>query len=239
MTRNLKALGLALVAVFAMSAVVASAASAQSGVFTTDGVRSTLHIKENTGVGSGPNKLTAFNGDTACPGTVFTGHEVNSTTVGVPNGATSATLIPKYGPCTTTDATGAKFSTTVDMNTCDFVVHIGATTGGVVNTYGITGTVVCTKAGDHIQVTLFSSASHALRVCTLTITQPGAVTGPHLTTDTVNDDINVKGSFTPFVVHKSGICGSGEDKNGSLHIDATITGTDAAKNLTGVTITDK
>jgi hypothetical protein len=52
MIRNLKALGLALVAVFALSALAASAASAQQGVFTSsDGTAKTLIGTETGGLG--------------------------------------------------------------------------------------------------------------------------------------------------------------------------------------------
>jgi hypothetical protein len=241
MIRNLKALGLALVAIFAMGAVVASAASAQvgQGFLTSDGPV-TLDTKENTEVGAGPNKLTAFGGQTTCPGTVFTGHKYNVTPhTYIPVPATTATITAHYGPCHTKDKSGASFFTTVDMNKCDFVFHVGTTTpAGAINTYGVSATVVCQNVGEHIQVTLFSSSSEALRVCTITITDPKEVSGPHLTTDTVKDDINIKGTFGPFTVHKSGLCGAEEDKDGTLHIDATITGTNANKEPTNVTITD-
>jgi hypothetical protein len=233
MTRNLKTLGLALVAVFAMGVVATSVASAQQGVFTSDGP-----VTPRTEEKQGGNGLTAFGGKTECPGTVFTGHKYNVTPKAfIPSGSTTATIGADYGPCATTDKSGAKFFTTVDMNSCDFVVHAGSTTTSA-NTYGVSATVVCANQGEHVQVTLFSSSSEALKICTLTITNPGVVSGPHLTTDTAKDDIDIKGTFGPLTIHKSGLCGAAEDKDGTLHVDATITGKNEAGGATGITITD-
>ena len=91
MTRILKALGLALVAVFALSAVAASTASAQQGTLTSDGPV-TLTATE-TGVGQ--NWFEAFAAKIECPGSTFTGHKVATTPhTPISSGATEATLTP-------------------------------------------------------------------------------------------------------------------------------------------------
>lgn len=68
--RNLKALGLAAVAVLAFSAVAASAASAQQGKLTSDGPV-TL-----TGEDTGVNFFKAFGSEVRCPDSKYTGHTV-------------------------------------------------------------------------------------------------------------------------------------------------------------------
>jgi hypothetical protein len=98
MIRNLKALGLALVAAFAMSAVVASAASATAGTLTTFPAGKTVI---GTAGQSGEHVLTltdhpingAFN-SLRCKRVTFTG------TAGVSTGATSMAVYPAYSECT-------------------------------------------------------------------------------------------------------------------------------------------
>ena len=91
MIRNLKALGLALVAAFALSAVVASAASAQQGTITIEGGAATGFATEKT-----PNKLKMLGAAIECPGSTATVHKAGSTTELVPNGATEVTVRPHY-----------------------------------------------------------------------------------------------------------------------------------------------
>jgi hypothetical protein len=126
MTRNLKALGLALVAIFVMSAVAASAASAADDHFTTTKASALL-----TGV-SHDNEFRITGGPAfACTTSKFTGTVLNN--------ATEATIDPEYtGKINQTphnkapldprecDATGGDI--TVDMNGCHYDLT-GNTTG--------------------------------------------------------------------------------------------------------------
>jgi hypothetical protein len=228
MIRNLKVLGLALVAVFAMSAVVASAASAGELTSTTSPV--TL-ISTETGAAEA-NQLEAFGGFTRCPGTKFTGHKYNVTPHELITTPTSTiTITPDYGSCTTTLGSLENAPTTVDMGTCDFVFHIGALVSA--GTYKVTGTEVCSSG--HIQVTVFSSAAHSLRLCTLTTEAPAAgVGGPHLTNGA--GDVNISGTFASFKVVKSGLCGSATEEGGKLKVDATIKGFTGGGAETGISI---
>jgi hypothetical protein len=103
-TRNLKALGLALAAVFALSALTASAASAQTvGKLTVaSGTSATLDGTEN-----GVNRITVFGSFVECPGSTGTGHEFGTTPhVPVPAGASKVTLTPNFVNCFTEDGTG-------------------------------------------------------------------------------------------------------------------------------------
>jgi hypothetical protein len=221
MSRKLKTLGLALMAVFAIGAVAASAASAQNGIFTSDGP-ATL-IGTQTGAAN-ENSLTMFGKTVTCPNATFTGHEVGSTTNGVPNGATEVTLTPHYGVCTVN--TG-NFPTTIDTNGCDFVLAIKETTG-VADQYNLHTTVKC-EAGKHIVVTMFTNAAgHTANTpfCNLTITENATGYTGLKQTDTTNKTLDVTGTVEGFVADKKSnaadtgiLCPTEETKTGILHID--------------------
>jgi hypothetical protein len=107
MTRNLKTLGLALVAVFAMSAVAASSASALhfvggTGISKWDGVQVTTNVFTTNGV------------KTECDDATFTGTVAASTT-------TEQTVIPVFGKCRFASKT---VNATIHMNGCAFILTI-------------------------------------------------------------------------------------------------------------------
>jgi hypothetical protein len=190
MIRNLKVLGLALVAVFALSAVIASAASAQVGTLTSTGPVTLIGV--NTGEASA-NQLSAFAGTTQCPNVKYTGHKYNVTPhTFIPNDVSTFTLTPHYGVCTSKIG-AASFPTTVDMNGCDYVFHLEGTTPGV-DTYTVRATVVC-EATKHIVITIYATAAkHTANepFCNLTITENAAgYLGLHAT-----DLTNGKGAIT-------------------------------------------
>jgi hypothetical protein len=218
MIRNLKALGLALVAVFAMGALTASAASAQ-GKLTASGPVTLTGTQ--TGA-EGSNALTAFGAKTECASATYTGHKVATTPhESIPSGATQATITPHYGSCV---ADG--FPATVAMNGCDYVFDLGATTGGVAGTYGVGATVVC-PVGKNIEVKAYSSGSHSSLVCTVKILHKATqYTGLHATNGT-GGHVNVAGTITGIEAHKTGICLFGATqttKTAELHLDITVKG---------------
>jgi hypothetical protein len=123
--RNLKALGLALVAVFALTAVAASAAQAaefhaeEAPVFF-EGSQVEQHI------------FTVDKGTVKCNTATFTGSSATATTATV-------TLTPVYSTC--------KFAGTaadVKMNGCDYLFHLSSATTATVD-------VVC-SGGAEIEV---------------------------------------------------------------------------------------
>jgi hypothetical protein len=131
MTRKLKVLGLTLVAVFAMSAVVASSASALH--FTSEAA--TTELKgEQTEI----NKFTILGGTgvTECTTATFSGSTAAAT-------VTEVTVIPVYKNCTSLGETA-----TVDMNSCDYKLTI-PNAANVHNPVHIE----CSTAGDKIVVT--------------------------------------------------------------------------------------
>jgi hypothetical protein len=110
MTRKFKALGIAVFAVLAMSAIVSSAASAAS--FTAASYPVTYAGNQAP---TEPHVFKADTFETTCKNAEFKGtaNEASST----------ATLTPTYSECT-----AAGLEATIDMNGCSYVFHITTTT---------------------------------------------------------------------------------------------------------------
>jgi hypothetical protein len=232
MTRNLKALGLALVAVFAISAVAASTASAQgahNGMLTADGpmtLKGTLTGEELA------NSLTSFGQKVTCPEAIYTGHKYNITPhEKIPSGATTVTITPHYGIC----RINPTIRMTVDMNECDYVFHLTETVTGTVNDeYKITATIVC-PTGHHISLTLFTNEEfHKVKkqsFCHITITEAPSYDGL-IARDTTNGSIDITGKIPGIVASKEFVVGTDEDKGilcpteetkaAELHIDINV-----------------
>lgn len=241
MARNLKPLGLVLAAVLALSATTAATASAQTnGELTTDSTSVALVGKETGGTGS--NAFTAFGGKMECPGTTYTGHKVLTAAqteegvkhTAIPVGASSITVTPHYVNCTIYSGASV-FPSTVDMNGCDYEFHIGETNVSKAETYKIKTTVVCPTA-KHIQITYFSSSTHAFRVCTVTITHdPKGYDGLHAT-DTTNGKIDIAGTIEGIKADRSGLCGTLTDEKAIWHTDVEVEGRNEAGAATDVGI---
>ncbi len=144
MIQNLKALGLALVVVFAIGAITASAASAVEDHFTTSQSSALL-----TGT-SLDNRFEITGGPAfECTTSKFTATGVNnSTEVTVdPSYTGRLSLTPHGTPCTSPLG-----SVTIDMNSCDYDLT-GKTTGSDGGLTDATISVTCTTTGDHIVIT--------------------------------------------------------------------------------------
>jgi hypothetical protein len=109
MIRNLKALGLALIAICAMGAVAASAASAVE-----------FHSEKTSTALSGSqvnvNKFTTDSGEITCAKATFSG-----TTSAVNTTEPTQTVTPSYSECHLIFI--FTFNVTVDMNGCAYVLH--------------------------------------------------------------------------------------------------------------------
>ncbi len=145
MIRNLKALGLALVAVFAIGAITASAALAVEDHFTTSQTSALM-----TGTSTN-NKFEITGGPSfECTTSQFTATGVNnSTEVTVDPSYTGRIGETPHG----TKCTGSPIgNVTIDMNSCDYDLT-GKTTGSDGGLTDATISVTCTTAGDHIVIT--------------------------------------------------------------------------------------
>lgn len=214
MIRYLKALGLAMVAAFAFSAVAAAGASAQEGQITGPSGGFTLLGAEDP---EGTNAFTAFGSEVQCPDTVYTGHKAyNTPHEDITSGDTEVTITPHYAGCD--DGEGG--SRTVDMRDCDYTFTDFTTTGGG-ETYGFTADVEC-DASNGILVTGGA--------CTVRVPPQNDVTGLHATNEGGN--IRVHGSATGITASACG--GFLHTSQAVLHQD--ILATDAGGE--GVSISD-
>jgi hypothetical protein len=151
MIRSVKILWPAVLAVIALTVFVAApAAYAQNGTLTSTG-NVTLMGTEIT-----PGKATAFGLTVECPGSTAVGHKYNVTPhTFIPNDASTVTITPSFKqPCKSNVG-----PSTIDLNGCDIVTHIGETTG-VADTYAGTGDLVCPVGKDVTVTNWFSAAEH-------------------------------------------------------------------------------
>jgi hypothetical protein len=246
MTRNPKVLGLALVAATAIAAVTASVASAQQGTLTSTGPV-TL---EGTETGMEGNRVTAFGVLAECPGSTGTGHKVATTPhTFVPSGSTTFTLTPHIKQVTGTGAPNCKaslgISITTDFNGCDYVLHIGQTTGGLANTYGGTVDIVCPAGKEILWTAWLSESAHTTEPnspkCIFHIPPQTGLTGAHAS-DTGNGTIDVTGTGGGFTVNQtrnSILCPQGtHTTEAKLHLDGSIAGKNEAGEPTSISLSD-
>jgi hypothetical protein len=244
MTYKLKALGVALAAIFTIGVVVASAASAQQGILTSDGPVTLT----GTETGVEANRLTAFGTFVECPGSTYTGHKYSETPHKfLPSGATTATLTPKYKEKTAEGAPNCKgalnTNVTIDMNGCDYVAHLGETTPteDEEGTYGVTFDVVCPE-GKEITVTLWlNEAAHtsepAAPKCIIHIPSQNGLSGAHAT-DTGNGTIDLTGAIkgiTAKQTRNSILCPAGtHTATAEFDLDVKVTGKSQVEAATAI-----
>lgn len=241
MIRNLKALGLALVAVFALSAVATSVASAQQGTITSTGPF-TLTGTE-TG-GEKANALTAFGLRVECP-TIYTGHKYNVTPHElVPSGATTITITAHYEDhphgCIVNPG---GFRATIDQNSCDYVAHLGETTGGVAGTYGVTFDIVC-PPGQEITITIATNAADLTAgkfFCVQHVPPQVGLIGAHAT-DTGNGHVDLTGPVKGIKITETAsathpvLCPKKESTAAEFDLDITGKAHNAAKEPTAISL---
>ncbi len=256
MIGNLKALGLALVAVFALSAMAASAAFAHpQGQLTSPGPV-TLDINEIAGE---TNALTAFKETVTCAGSTFTGHKVmtqaetltreemgEATHDLLPIPSTTATITAHYNEpaCTSVGAAGTH-KATVTMNGCDYVFHVGETATDVnkkliADTYNVTADVVCPTGKSIILHVYFAKANENVLLCEVTVGPQVGLAGPTVKTITTASphDLEIHGTFKNIAATKSGTCGHEATATAEFHINATVKGTNNLGQPAAITISD-
>jgi hypothetical protein len=170
MIRNLKALGLALVAVFAMSAVAAGAASAEPYEFHSDGPFTTL-----TGTQSGATNdtFTTDGGTVTCNTATYHGQiSVEETS--------TISLAPTYSACTLNPFGSA----VVSPNGCTYLIHADTQVGE--NDFTTETDIVC-PPGQEITVvaSLFGTTK-----CTVHIPPQSLGTGITVTNQTTGGGVS-------------------------------------------------
>jgi hypothetical protein len=244
MIDNFKLLGLALAIVLTLSVAITSMASGQTGKLTSDGA-STL-IGEETGVEQ--NGFTLFGlRRTLCPGSVYTGHKYNVTPhTLIPSGETTVTLTshPAMGNhgCL---VPGFSFRERIDLNGCDYVLHLGSTTGGVAGTYGITFDIVC-PAGQSIALTDATNTTSYTEnkfFCVLHILPQTGLPGGHAT-DTGNGHIDLSGSITGIKAVQTAsashpvLCPVKETNAAVFDFDLTLKGRNSSGGATPISVSE-
>jgi hypothetical protein len=237
MIRNLKALGLALVAVFALSAVAASAASAQQGFITSTGPVTLDGVEDGTNYFEIHNLEPFGKVRVECPGSTFKGHEVGSTK-GIPSGAKTATITPNYNNLTC-NINENEHKATVTTNGCDFVFHLGETTAEHVE-YKVTADIVC-PTGKEIEVeAYFSGSNENLKVCTVKVPAQNGLVGLDIRNDPEGTGaLTITGLVTGIHATWSGLgCTAGETNNATYTANITATGTNSEGGATAVSISE-
>lgn len=200
MIRNLKALGLAAMAVFAMSAVVAQAAQAEA-LFHSDSSSSFLEGSQVT-----TNEFSVTTGIVKCTTATFTGTVAAATT-------STVRVHPTYTGC---KLAGQKAE--VVTTGCDYLFHATETDGSA-EAILATVDVVC-EAGKEITVSkegcTVTVGSQSLNGITINNTNPGA---------TSEKDVDVTANVTGITYVETGATCAGS----GLHHTGTYKGTVTVK----------
>jgi hypothetical protein len=236
MIRNLKVLGVALAAVFALSAVAASTASAQNGTFTSTGPV-TLTATENAGQ---KNAFTLFGLEIACPGSTITAHKLNETPHKfIPNDSSTATISPHYKePCT---GNPGAFPVTISMNGCDYAITLGTTV--VANQYNTTFHIVCPGA-NQVTIVLFTNATrHAENrpFCKLHIGTQSNLAGA-TANDNLNGTIQLNGTIKGIAAQRTNggedplLCAASQTTMAEDHTNVTFSGKNEIGGATSISL---
>jgi hypothetical protein len=173
MIRNLKVLGLALVAVFAMSAMVAASAQAVAAKFKADSTTASakFKIEQDGNTATGTQVFVTEFGEVDCQTLTGSGTAANEAAeVTVQNVAyTGHQFLPESTAC---EAFGLE--ATINFNGCDYVFHAGTSIAAGESTG--TADVVC-PAGKSIDI-------NAAGLCTVTVPAQTGLT--HIIFHTVN-----------------------------------------------------
>ena len=187
MIRNLKTYGLVLVAVGAIGAVTASAASAVVTPFwfKSDGDW-TKYVGAQVKIGGVGDQFTTDAGAISCETTTYAGSS-SATTV------SSIELTPTYSDCTPVIG----FST-VTTNGCSYLLKADNDTGGDPVKYDVETEIKC-PPGKDITVDVYTNSSETTRICTIHIPPQNTGTGTTLTntgTGTITADIGIPSVIT-------------------------------------------
>jgi len=220
MNRNLKALGTALVAVFAMTAVLASAAQAQTLKVTVNPSPAWLtgEVIEHPNIG----KTHTF---TLTGGQKLSCEEINFTAT-VKNGDTSITAVPEYKQCKSVIGTETHL-VTVTMNDCDYLFHGGKTASPGSTTFiEVEVDLVCPE-GKQVEIHVYKgAASEAEELCTLKVAPFANNKGneTHNVGTGSTNDITITTTATEIETTRTGslLCGAASQK-------ATYTGSTTVK----------
>ena len=222
MIRNFKALGLAFAAVFALSAVAASAASAEQAAFKAPA----LGAGETAGIDGGQTKergdsFTVNGLKLTCAIATLTGKAL---TAGP--SSTEVTLNPKYENCHV-KVSFLTFPATVTMNSCDYTFNATKNTAGT--EFSADLEIGCDEPEDQIEIHIYGSkAKHEADepMCTYDIEPQTVLNKIQLTNGA--SDVTAKISELPVVLNntiKSATCGEAEHPTSLYNGEDTLQAT--------------
>lgn len=230
MIRKFKALGLVLVAAFALSAVIASAAQATNGTLTTF---PTTTVNSSGGqIGEGVFTLTDHKigegfATIRCKKATLTSTEANK------DGDTTLRLHPVYSEC---PAFG--LNSTVNTTGCDYIFHFTTTTG--LGGWHFDTTIVC-NAGSAIKIT---TATCEVVIESQSLSHTGEVTNSGDGIPETDMDLHFHTDFTglTYKVTKDGIgcplSGTGTFTKADCEWTTTLQAFDLLGNPVGITLHD-
>jgi hypothetical protein len=233
MIRNLKVLGLALVAAFAMSAMAAASAQAV-GHFTSDGPV----ILKGTDEAGGENYFEYPGvGKVQCPGSSYVGERNGGGFI--ENSPIVSTITPAYHNETCVGPNGTQ-KATITMNGCDYLVELGETTEGVKDEFGATVEIVC-PANKVIEIHVYVGTTEAAQACLVKVGAQGGITGLDVANELAGeetlDTLTITGKTTNIKGSKSGACGT-DSKNLTYKATITVEGLNKAEEKTPIEVTD-
>lgn len=217
MTRNLKVLGLALVAVLAIGAMAASAATAATaGKFTASSYP--VHVfGEDT-----DDTFTVSENTLACTKATFTGQASEA--------STQLDITPVYTGCTNNGVDPV----TVTMNGCFYRFTAGTATAPSGTTHTAHGSVhIICEPGKVIEIHRYSShANHTAGItnCTITVGPQAASGSVTYTSHTTPGDVTVEGDVVVSAqLHSTCSFGFTINVNSTYHSGVTTVGTNNNK----------
>lgn len=200
MIRNLKALGPALVAILAMSATLASTASAETeGTFTANSYPAHI-VGEDTQVGH----FTGMSQNATCEGSQYTGVLVAA--------VHKLSLVRTYKNCTN----GGR-GVTITTNGCEITLYNANDTKEGKTTpdeWAITTDLDC-PANQRLEFHVYNNASHASGTwCTFTVEGDGAtenkgLEGLKVTNDPEAGHLEIHGAVSSLAAQMHGTCTAG------------------------------
>jgi hypothetical protein len=233
---NLKALGLALVAVLVLGAMATPTAQATVG-------NAQLTIEGGSGFIHGQDEVA---GQLTRNGRAITCTTVHHKSDTFFNGTTSLTIIPEYSNCHS-----AGLPVTITMNGCAYVLTFtGHDIGGGNHTFTAITHLQC-PAGKMIETHVYSShANHTagISLCTYHIGPQTNKTEISLTNqaaggitpkDWITADITIGGIVSTRTSGSELLCGKELDNAGTLHATAELKGTNHLGGAAGITMSTK
>ena len=235
MLRNLKALGLLVVAALAMSAMLASAAQAEGAKgtitagLTTNGVDDHTHSVllgvpegEKTDnyfiAGAAKQKLGCPNASVKYTGTSATGVDE------------SLTITPDYANCRVFNKEHKDtLFVTVTMNGCDYVFNQPTTVAPLdTGTYTGTADLVCPEEGE-VVVHIYLDKEHKTDLCTISVEEfenKGSIHYKNISEAGKKDDITITAEVKeiPYTEHGSCATGATTKKDAEFFAKVTLTG---------------